>query len=37
MSATLRQRAPSPVGQGVSEKAAIIKEEEVKEAKDGKQ
>jgi hypothetical protein len=37
MSATLRQRAPSPVGQGVSEKAALIKEEEIKEAKDGKQ
>jgi hypothetical protein len=37
MSATIRQRAPSPVGKGVSEKAALIKEESIKEAKDGKQ
>jgi len=34
MSSTIRQRAPSP---GVQEKAALIKEEEIKEAKDGKQ
>jgi hypothetical protein len=35
MSATIRQRAPSP-GKGVSEKAALIKEEEINEARDGK-
>jgi hypothetical protein len=35
MSATIRQRAPSP-GKGVEEKAALLKQESINEANEGK-